>query len=176
MKGNVVVSRLIHMVARSRVAESIVDDGSDDLVVAVNCQDDQHFVRLTPRGRLSFDQHRDLQTLFDAAEAAALARMPETIRCGEILLVWRHWTKLAEKFPGASRHYGVPEVLQSRRQKGERLRCKRAEWVESEAKRIRREHIAFMNRVYHRVRVKRGKTTAYDLPQYLPPKPKMVLP
>lgn len=113
--------------------EPTVDDGSSDVVVSVECQGERHQVRLTSRGQLSFDHHDDLSTLTLVAEAAALAKMPQVVRCAEILLVWRYWYAMEKHFPGAPRPFGLPSALLPARASAQRRR-------EDRAKRRAHEH------------------------------------
>ena len=147
------MSKLIQRVAVPD--EYIVDDGTRDLVVSVLCQDERHQVRLTRRGQLTFDDHADRSALTLAGEAAALAKEPQTIRCAEILLVWRHWRDMNVQFPGASRPFGLPQALLAARTAAYRLREDRVKYRHAEACRIKRETNLFMNAVFRRVRALR---------------------
>lgn len=145
-----------------REHEPVIDDGSGDLVVEVGCQEERHYVRLSPDGRLSFDHHDDVAALAYAGEAAALAKQPQLIRCAEILIVWRYWNDMAKKFPDASRTFGLPQALLGPRSHAQRLRDDRRKFRESEERRMHRERTAFKNRVFKRLREKRGELVASD--------------
>lgn len=132
--------------------EHVVDDGTSDIVVSVPCQGERHQVRLTPGGQLGFDHHDDLSVLVLAGEAAALVKEPQTVRCAEILLVWRHWHNMERHFPGAPRPFGLPTAFLATRTAAQRLhddRIKYREFVANEeAYRARRDRAALLNRFY----------------------------
>ena len=146
--------------------EPVVDDGTDDLVVSVQCQGERHQVRLTSHGQLAFDHHDDLAVLVLAGEAAALAKEPQTIRCSEILLVWRYWRDMETHFPGAPRPFGLPTAFLTTRAAAHRLREDRAKFREferiEELYRARRERTARMNRFRQQRRDLHGQATSWE--------------
>jgi hypothetical protein len=146
--------------------EYVVDDGTGHVVVSVQCQGERHQVRLTSRGQLGFDHHDDLSTLALAGEVAALAKEPQTIRCAEILLVWRHWRDMATHFPGAPRAFGLPTIFLAARTQAHRLREDRAKYRDlvraDDAYRLRRERAAFMNRFYQWQREQLGQLPSWE--------------